>query len=129
MRDNLLSHSLFNGRIILEFKLINWKYMNFTLKVKESINIFSIKSILRDRHGRMDDLKICFKSFTEGNEVKNDMLTLAGILKLHKSFFCNLCSEMFIVIMSIIAANLYRLLLSQTLRISVRHKNSPSHPS
>lgn len=53
--------------------------MNFTLKVKESINIFSIKSILRDRHGRMDDLKICFKSFTEGNEVKNDMLTLAGI--------------------------------------------------
>jgi hypothetical protein len=56
--------------------------MNFTLKVKESTNIFSIKNILRDRHGRMDDLKICFKSFTEGNEVKDDMLTLAGIKKL-----------------------------------------------
>lgn len=55
--------------------------MNFTLKVKESTSIFSIKSILRDRHGRMDDLKICFKSFTEGNEVKDDMLTLAGIVK------------------------------------------------
>jgi hypothetical protein len=56
--------------------------MNFTLKVKESTNIFSIKNILRDRHGRMDDLKICFKSFTEANEVKDDMLTLAGIKKL-----------------------------------------------
>jgi hypothetical protein len=52
--------------------------MNFTLKVKESTHIFSIKNILRDRHGRMDDLKICFKAFTESNEVKNDMLTLLG---------------------------------------------------
>ena len=62
----------------MEFKLINWKYMNFTLKVKENTHVFSIKSILRDRHGRMDDLKICFKAFTESNEVKNDMLTLLG---------------------------------------------------
>lgn len=52
--------------------------MNFTMKVKESTHIFSIKSILRDRHGRMDDLKICFKAFTESNEVKDDMLTLLG---------------------------------------------------
>lgn len=75
-----LQHTIFfdDFRIILEFKLINWKYMNFTLKVKESTNIFSIKDILRNRHGRMDDLKICFKSFTEANEVKDDMLTLAG---------------------------------------------------
>ena len=52
--------------------------MNFSLKVKESAHIFSIKNILRDRHGRMDDLKICFKAFTESSEVKNDMLTLLG---------------------------------------------------
>lgn len=60
--------------------------MNFTLKVKESTNIFSIKDILRNRHGRMDDLKICFKSFTEANEVKDDMLTLAGIKKILPHF-------------------------------------------
>ena len=52
--------------------------MNFSLKVKETTNIFTIKNILRERHRQMEDLKICFKAFTEGNEVKNDMLTLAG---------------------------------------------------
>lgn len=52
--------------------------MNFSLKVKESTNIFTIKNILRERHGQMEDLKICFTAFTEGNEVKNDMLTLTG---------------------------------------------------
>lgn len=52
--------------------------MNFTMKVKENTHIFSIKNILRDRHGRMDDLKICFKAFTESSEVKDDMLTLLG---------------------------------------------------
>ena len=52
--------------------------MNFSLKVKDSTNIFTIKKILRERHGQMEDLKICFTAFTEGNEVKNDMLTLAG---------------------------------------------------
>lgn len=52
--------------------------MNFSLKVKDSTNIFTIKNILRERHGQMEDLKICFKAFTEGNEAKNDMLTLTG---------------------------------------------------
>jgi hypothetical protein len=66
--------------------------MNFTLKVKESTTIFSIKNILRDRHGRMDELKICFKSFTEANEVKDDMLTLAGIKKL-----LHLCPFVFVI--------------------------------
>ena len=52
--------------------------MNFSLKVKDTTNIFTIKNILRERHGQMEELKICFTAFTEGNEVKNDMLTLAG---------------------------------------------------
>lgn len=52
--------------------------MNFSLKVKDNTNIFTIKNILRERHGQMEDLRICFTAFTEGNEVKNDMLTLAG---------------------------------------------------
>lgn len=52
--------------------------MNFTMKFKENTKIFTIKNTLRDRHGRMDDFRICFKAFTESNEVKNDMLTLLG---------------------------------------------------
>eukprot|EP01035_Chromulina_nebulosa_P020352 gene20352-26416_t len=46
------------------------------MKFRESTYIFTIKKLLRERHGRMDDLKICFNSFIEPNEVKNDMLTL-----------------------------------------------------
>ena len=79
MKNNTFLYLFFfTLRIILDFKLINWKYMNFTMKVKENTHIFSIKNILRDRHGRMDDLKICFKAFTESSEVKDDMLTLLG---------------------------------------------------
>eukprot|EP00596_Hydrurales_sp_CCMP1899_P001650 CAMPEP_0119051376 /NCGR_PEP_ID=MMETSP1177-20130426/73015_1 /TAXON_ID=2985 /ORGANISM="Ochromonas sp, Strain CCMP1899" /LENGTH=98 /DNA_ID=CAMNT_0007030561 /DNA_START=247 /DNA_END=543 /DNA_ORIENTATION=+ len=46
------------------------------MKFRENTHIFSIKAILRDRHGRMEDLKMCFKSFTEANQITDDMLTL-----------------------------------------------------
>lgn len=63
--------------VILDFKLLNWKYMNFQMKFRENTHIFSIKKILRERLGKMNDLKICFNSYSEANEVHNDMLTLA----------------------------------------------------
>ena len=50
--------------------------MNFTMKFKEDTHIFSIKKLLRERHGRMDDLKLCFNSFSEANEITDEMLTL-----------------------------------------------------
>jgi len=62
--------------VYLDFKLLNWKFMNFKAKCKESTYIFSIKKLLQERHGKLEDLRICFNSFTEGNEAKNDMLTL-----------------------------------------------------
>ena len=60
----------------LEFKLTNWKFMNFRMKLRENTYIFTIKNILKDKHGRMDDLRVCFESFHESKEVKDDMLTL-----------------------------------------------------
>jgi hypothetical protein len=116
LHADLLTHC----RIILEFKLINWKYMNFTLKVKESTNIFSIKNILRDRHGRMDDLKICFKSFTEANEVKDDMLTLAGIKRFY--FLPSLLSSFF----SLFLFSLFRKLFCLSFHIRVWTKGGSS---
>ena len=82
--------------VILDFKLLNWKYMNFSMKFRESTHIFTIKvclywipngqfspilffyfqKLLRERHGRVEDLKICFTSFSETNEVNDEMLTL-----------------------------------------------------
>ena len=65
------------GRINVEFKLLNWKFMNFSKRFRENTRVFTIKKILQERHGRMDDLKICFNSFADSNEVTDEMLTLA----------------------------------------------------
>eukprot|EP01031_Cornospumella_fuschlensis_P036287 gene36287-44021_t len=62
--------------IRIEFKLLNWKFMNFSMKFFENTNVFTIKRLLREKHGRIDDLKLCFHSFTDSNEVLDEMLTL-----------------------------------------------------
>ena len=62
--------------VILEFKLLNWKYMNFTQKFRDSTHVFTIKKLLKERHGRIEDLKVCLNAFSEPNEVKDEMLTL-----------------------------------------------------
>lgn len=50
--------------------------MNFTMKFRENTHIFTLKKLLQERHGRVDDLKLCFHAFTESNEIDNEMLTL-----------------------------------------------------
>jgi hypothetical protein len=46
------------------------------MKFNENTHIFTVKRILQERHGKMEDLKICFNSYSEVNEVQNEMLTL-----------------------------------------------------
>eukprot|EP01032_Pedospumella_encystans_P010122 gene10122-11859_t len=60
----------------IQFKLLNWKFMNFSMKFRENTHVFTLKKLLQERHGRIDDLKLCFHAFTEGNEIHNEMLTL-----------------------------------------------------
>ncbi len=62
--------------IKIDFKLLNWKFMNFSMKFKEDTYIFTIKRILRERHGKIEGLKLCFHAFTEANEIHDEMLTL-----------------------------------------------------
>lgn len=50
--------------------------MNFAMKFREDTHIFTLKKILQQRHGRIDDLKLCFNAFTEMNEIHDEMLTL-----------------------------------------------------
>ena len=63
--------------VILEFKLLNWKYMNFSMQFRETTNVFSIKKLLAERHGKIESLKLCLNSFTEATELHDEMLTLA----------------------------------------------------
>ena len=60
----------------LEFRMLNWKYMNFRQRFKETTNIFTIKKLLTERHGRVEDMRICVDAFSEANEIKDEMLTL-----------------------------------------------------
>jgi hypothetical protein len=46
------------------------------MKFRENTHIFTLKKILRERHGRVEDLRLCFNKFTESNEVFDEMLTL-----------------------------------------------------
>jgi hypothetical protein len=46
------------------------------MKFKEDTYIFTIKKILRERHGKIEDLRLCFNSFIEANEIHDEMLTL-----------------------------------------------------
>lgn len=50
--------------------------MNFSMKFRENTHIFTLKKLLQNRHGRIDDLKLCFNAFNETNEVKDEMMTL-----------------------------------------------------
>jgi len=58
--------------------MLNWKYMNFNMKFREDTHIFTIKKLLAERHGRVEELKLCFHAFSESNEVKDEMSTLKG---------------------------------------------------
>ena len=62
--------------VLLEFKLLNWKYMNFSQKFRETTHVFTVKKLLCERHGRIEDLRICLNSFSETTEIKDEMLTL-----------------------------------------------------
>lgn len=62
--------------INIEFKLLNWKFMNFSMRFRDDTHLFTIKKILQERHGKLDSLKLCFHAFTDNNEVHDEMITL-----------------------------------------------------
>ncbi|CAM9307782.1 unnamed protein product [Heterosigma akashiwo] len=62
--------------VTLQLNLLNWSYMNTEYRVKTSTHIFRIKNYLKERHGRIEELIICKDSFSEANEMADEMKTL-----------------------------------------------------
>ncbi|CAM9187274.1 unnamed protein product [Discosporangium mesarthrocarpum] len=62
--------------VTLDLKLLNWKYLDFKYCVRTKTHVFTIKKMLMERHGRITDLVLCKGSFTEANELSDEMLTL-----------------------------------------------------
>mmetsp|Transcript_973 Transcript_973/g.1221 ORF Transcript_973/g.1221 Transcript_973/m.1221 type:complete len:148 (+) Transcript_973:20-463(+) len=67
----------FEEWVTLQLNLLNWSYMNMDYRVKTSTHIFRIKNMLKEKHGRIEDLIICKDSFNEANEMADEMKTLA----------------------------------------------------
>ena len=64
---------------IINFNLVNWSYMNVSMKFSDETYIFKIKEALKKRHGCMDELKLCINAYADENEIQNEMLTLRDI--------------------------------------------------
>lgn len=63
--------------VTLEMNLMNWRFMNFKMRIRTETHLFTVKNTLAERHGRIKDLVICKDSFAEKNEMREDMRTLA----------------------------------------------------
>ncbi len=62
--------------VLLDFRMLTWKYLNFSMKFRDDTHIFTIKKLLAERHGRVADMQICFNAFSEANTIRDEMLTL-----------------------------------------------------
>jgi hypothetical protein len=79
--------------INIEFKLLNWKFMNFAQRFRtEETHLFTIKKLLQERHGKLDSLKLCFYSFTDSNELNDEIAAEQAVHEL-RSVIPNRASE------------------------------------
>ncbi|KAE8913570.1 hypothetical protein PF005_g3852 [Phytophthora fragariae] len=63
--------------VTLDMRLLNWSYLNFKFRTKTTTRLFAIKQQIQKQHGPITDLKICKGHFSEANEMRHDMMTLA----------------------------------------------------
>lgn len=67
--------------VTLDMKLVNWVYLNYTLRLKLDTPLYSLKKKLVERHGRMTELRLYKENVTPENELTDEMITLgqAGV--------------------------------------------------
>lgn len=64
----------------LEFKLVDWSYMDFSLAVSTDTSVQSIKETIKLHHGgKIKRLTLCLNCYQETNELRNEQLTLKEI--------------------------------------------------
>ncbi|KAG7388144.1 hypothetical protein PHYPSEUDO_013104 [Phytophthora pseudosyringae] len=63
--------------VTLDMRLLNWSYLNFKFRTKTTTRLFAIKQQIQKQHGPIMDLKICKGHFSEANELRHDIMTLA----------------------------------------------------
>lgn len=74
-------NTVFDGWILLEFKLIDWSYMDFSRVFRSSTTIHTIKEVIVNYHGgNIQKLTLCKDTYLETNELRNDRITLKECL-------------------------------------------------
>ena len=64
----------------LEFKLVDWSYMDYSRVVSTETSVQSIKESIKLHHGgKIKRLKLCLDCYQETNELRNEMQTLKEI--------------------------------------------------
>ena len=64
----------------LEFKLVDWSFLDFSRVVSTDTSVQSIKESIKLHHGgNIKRLTLCLDFYQETNELRNEMLTLKEI--------------------------------------------------
>lgn len=64
--------------VTIHLKLVNWVFLDFTLKdvCINNTKLYSIKRKIKERHGRISNLRVYHGSMQPQTEMKDEMLTL-----------------------------------------------------
>ena len=64
--------------VTIHLKLVNWVFLDFTLQdvCINNTKLFSIKRKIKERHGRISNLRVYHGSMQPQTEMKDEMLTL-----------------------------------------------------
>ena len=58
---------------------MNWTYLDFDTRLRTTTPLYSIKKLLKERHGRTEELRLYKETPTSDCELTNDMLTLEQV--------------------------------------------------
>lgn len=69
------------GEVLIEFRLIDWSYGDFTKAFPLRATLVDIKRLLIEKHGRMEKLSLYKNSPEPENEVPSDEITEGSTLE------------------------------------------------
>eukprot|EP00591_Stephanopyxis_turris_P012320 CAMPEP_0195531660 /NCGR_PEP_ID=MMETSP0794_2-20130614/35994_1 /TAXON_ID=515487 /ORGANISM="Stephanopyxis turris, Strain CCMP 815" /LENGTH=108 /DNA_ID=CAMNT_0040663549 /DNA_START=22 /DNA_END=344 /DNA_ORIENTATION=- len=61
--------------VTLDVKLVNWNFMDFKIRIRTTTPLFFLHKKLKERHGRMNDLKLYKRTVNEDNLMVDEFKT------------------------------------------------------
>jgi len=61
--------------LTVDVKLVNWNFMDFKIRIRTTTPLFFLHKKLKERHGRMNDLKLYKRTVNEDNLMVDEFKT------------------------------------------------------